>query len=192
MNENLLILAVITVLSLVPAYILYRFLPSNTIVNGPFQGLTVQLTGAFGGFFLVMLALFGFYHTLPDRTAGIGDQEWTVRGKLQTPITNLSDLQLSVRPATTQIDEDGTFVMRMLAPLNQGKPDLPTLIVQHPLYETLNVHFPVAGGPAPDCASQVNEKQHTIDVPQDCLHLVQKQAAPATAFVTNLESVPGK
>jgi len=189
-NNNLVVLAAAVLLPLIPAYILYRFLPSNTLVNGPFQGLTVSLTGAFGGYFLVMLAVFGFYHTLPDNS-NPGDEVWTIRGKIQNPVTNLSDLQLSVRPATTQIDEDGTFSLRTLVPLNNGKPQLPTLILQHPLYETLNVHFPVAGAPPPECATQLNEKDKTIDIPQNCLNLTKKEDAQPT-FVSKLESVPEK
>src|SRR5690349_13472771 len=108
MTENLLVLAAVVLLPLVPACILYRFLPSNTIVNGPFQGLNLQLTGAFGGYFLVLLAAFGFYHTLPDNHQPETEEIWTLRGKVPALVTNSNDLQLSVRPASTQIDEDGT------------------------------------------------------------------------------------
>ena len=191
MTDNLLILAAVVLLPLIPAFILYRFLPSNTMVNGPFQGLTVQLTGAFGGYFLVMLGVFGFYQTLPNNDQS-GDEVWTIIGRLQTPVTNLGDLQLSVRPASTQIDEDGTFKMRILVPRNQGKPELPTLIVQHPLYETVNVHFPVPGAPRPDCMTQLNDKDKTIVIPQDCLHLTKKEDSTPGAFVTKLESLPEK
>jgi hypothetical protein len=161
------------------------------MVKGPFQGLTVQLTGAFGGYFLVMLAVFAFYQTLPADTNRT-DEVWTIRGKLQTPIADPGDIQIAVRPASTQIDEDGTFMMRILVPLDQGTPQLPTLIVQHPSYETLNVHFPAPGAPPPDCTSQINAKDKTIDIPEGCLHLTPKEAAPANTFVSKLESVPEK
>jgi len=191
MANNLLVLLAVVLLPLIPACILYRFLPSDTMVKGPFQGLTVQLTGAFGGYFLVMLGVFGFYHTLPAIDQS-GDEAWTISGRLQTPITNLSDLQLSVRPATTQIDEDGTFKMRVLVSRDQGKPELPTLIVQHPLYETVNVHFPDPGAPPLDCTTQVDDKDKTITIPSDCLHLTKKEDPPPNSFVTKLESVPEK
>jgi hypothetical protein len=77
---------------------LYRFLPSNTVVNGPFQGLNVNLTGAFGGYFLVLLEVFAFYRTLPAYDKS-GNEVWTIRGKLPESIPHLtSDVQLSVRP----------------------------------------------------------------------------------------------
>jgi hypothetical protein len=189
MTENLLVLAAVVLLPLVPACILYRFLPSNTIVNGPFQGLNLQLTGAFGGYFLVLLAAFGFYHTLPDNHQPETEEIWTLRGKVPALVTNSNDLQLSVRPASTQIDEDGTFTMQILVPRRQGRLQLPTLIVQHPLYETVNVHFPVPGGLPIDCKIQNDEKNRTIDIPQDCLRLTKKDEATNSIFVTRVESI---
>ena len=45
---------------LVPAYILYKTLPAETSVSGPFQGLKINLSGAFGGYFLLVLIAFAF------------------------------------------------------------------------------------------------------------------------------------
>ncbi len=41
--------AIVVLLPILPALILYRALPSNTVVRGPFKGLTVHLTGALVG-----------------------------------------------------------------------------------------------------------------------------------------------
>lgn len=45
---------------LIPAYILYKTLPAETSVKGPFQGLKINLSGAFGGYFLLVLIAFAF------------------------------------------------------------------------------------------------------------------------------------
>ena len=45
---------------LIPAYILYKTLPAETSVSGPFQGLKINLSGAFGGYFLLVLIAFAF------------------------------------------------------------------------------------------------------------------------------------
>jgi len=45
---------------LIPAYILYKTLPAETSVTGPFQGLKINLSGAFGGYFLLVLIAFAF------------------------------------------------------------------------------------------------------------------------------------
>ncbi len=48
-------------LPIIPAYILYKSLPSEAQVDGPFKGLNIKLTGAFGGYFLlVMISIAAF------------------------------------------------------------------------------------------------------------------------------------
>ena len=188
MFEKILILATAILLPIIPAYFLYKNLPSKILVKGPFQGLTVQLTGAFGGYFLVMLATFVFYHTLPDNSPKGLEEVWTIRGKLPSSVPNVhKDTLLSARPPSTQIDEDGTFTMRILAPNNQ--PELPTLVVQHPLYKTENIHFP----PRADCSTlNVNRKDKTVDIPAPCLHLTKLSELPEANFTTLVEPVQEK
>ncbi|MDB5207839.1 MAG: hypothetical protein JWR72_2914 [Flavisolibacter sp.] len=49
-------LAAILFLPVIPAYILYKFLPaSDTDVSGPYQGLSIKLKGAFAGYFLLVI-----------------------------------------------------------------------------------------------------------------------------------------
>jgi hypothetical protein len=51
-----LILAAILIVPLVPAFIIYKFLPaSDTDVSGPYQGLSLKLKGAFAGYFLLVI-----------------------------------------------------------------------------------------------------------------------------------------
>ena len=53
--ELIYLLAAVLLLPLAPAYLLYRTLPSDTGVTGPFMGLSIQLSGAFAGYFLLVL-----------------------------------------------------------------------------------------------------------------------------------------
>lgn len=57
MTDNFyLALAAILILPIIPAYILYKFLPaSDTDVSGPYKGLNVKLKGAFAGYFLLVI-----------------------------------------------------------------------------------------------------------------------------------------
>lgn len=55
MIENVIYLAAILLIPVVPAFILYRYLPSGTSVSGPFKGLNINLKGSFAGFFLLVL-----------------------------------------------------------------------------------------------------------------------------------------
>ena len=58
-NGYILELAAILILPMIPAFVLYKSLPSRTKVSGPFKGLDISLTGAFGGYFLLVLLALG-------------------------------------------------------------------------------------------------------------------------------------
>lgn len=58
--DLLVYLLAILLLPLIPAFILYKTLPAETNVKGPFKGLTINLSGAFAGYFLLVLIALGF------------------------------------------------------------------------------------------------------------------------------------
>src|SRR5882724_11224112 len=47
-------------LPLTPAFVLFKKLPSQAIVKGPFKGLNLQLSGAFAGYFTLALIMQGY------------------------------------------------------------------------------------------------------------------------------------
>lgn len=57
MTDNFfLVLTAILIIPLMPAFIIYKFLPaSDTDVSGPYQGLSLKLKGAFAGYFLLVI-----------------------------------------------------------------------------------------------------------------------------------------
>lgn len=56
MDNFFLVLAAILIIPLIPAFIIYKFLPaSDTDVSGPYQGLSLKLKGAFAGYFLLVI-----------------------------------------------------------------------------------------------------------------------------------------
>lgn len=60
MTDNFyLVLTILLLLPLVPAYIIYKFLPvgkaEDTDLSGPFSGLSLKLKGAFAGYFLLVV-----------------------------------------------------------------------------------------------------------------------------------------
>src|SRR5215813_3133339 len=60
MLDNIAYIAAAILFPVLPAYILYKALPARTSVKGPFKGLNIQLSGAFGGYFLLVLAVLSF------------------------------------------------------------------------------------------------------------------------------------
>lgn len=60
MSLSILYLLASFLVPLLPAYILYKTLPAETKVSGPFKGLNINLSGAFDGYFLLVLIAFAF------------------------------------------------------------------------------------------------------------------------------------
>ena len=66
MTDNFFLsLATILLLPLIPAFIIYKFLPeSSTDVSGPYQGLSLKLKGAFAGYFLLVIVGLALQYTV--------------------------------------------------------------------------------------------------------------------------------
>src|SRR5438128_4742058 len=66
MTDNFfLILAAILIIPVIPAFIIYKFLPSSdTDVSGPYQGLSLKLKGAFAGYFLLVIVGLALQYTV--------------------------------------------------------------------------------------------------------------------------------
>ena len=94
-----LVTGTVVLLPLVPAYILFKFLPSEAGADGPYSGLSLRLKGAFAAYFVVLLAVMSFFHTLPSNEVEL----WTIKGKVAAlGVDNVSDLRISIVPDQSQ------------------------------------------------------------------------------------------
>jgi hypothetical protein len=120
MSENpIVILSVLALLPLVPAILLFKFLPGGeTNVEGPLAGLKVKLGGAFGGYVALTVFLATFYaHSLkPDDNAL---DTWTVIGDVQRPMW--SEISCKVSPPLN-IDPGNHFEWQIPVPKNSKLP----------------------------------------------------------------------
>lgn len=125
---------VIVLLPLVPAFILYRLLPGQTDVQGPWHGLKIKLTGAFGGYFLLVITLLIAAARLPTYDV------WTVHGRMHltdqaTGLFDESTLRFTVKPPGLAVQPDGRFRLTLFrVPDPSGHPQLPMVIVEMPGY----------------------------------------------------------
>jgi hypothetical protein len=139
-NTFVYVLAAVLLLPLIPAFLLYKFLPSKTNVSGPFKGLTLKLTGAFGGYFLLVLISVGvFFPLLKNDQAKVIEQQNEKIKQLENTISNhqqwvMKGYIVSTSPKQTKVffDESGAnfwetgeFAMNFNAELDKGKPLLP-------------------------------------------------------------------
>jgi len=144
MIENLIYITMLVLLPIIPAYILYKTLPSRAIVSGPFKGLNIQLSGAFGGYFVVLLVMLSFFYTcLKPLTTQY--EIWTITGNIAyKPVAtspNVRSTVVFIRPPQPVINEDGSFDIKI--PVKREPTGVRklfgTLIVDYEGYEVQNV-----------------------------------------------------
>jgi len=138
MIQHISILASILLLPMLPAYILFKTLPSSSAtVSGPLQGLQLKLGGAFGGYFAVAL-LAVYAHSIWSPAPAY--QVWTVSGNLVddhgTPIELTDPNYVSLTPATLQIAPGGFFQATFFtSPSPGGSEAFPLLSFKLPNFE---------------------------------------------------------
>lgn len=133
-TEIIIYIVVTIILPILPAYILYKILPSGeTIVRGPFKGLDIQLTGAFAGYFLIILVVFGFIELRVRERCQI----WQVSGYVvleddSSPLET-KNILVSEQPPSGKVNEDGSFKVNILVKQGAtGELEWPMLIFDHP------------------------------------------------------------
>jgi hypothetical protein len=179
MDMDFSVILVLTAVLLLPglcAYALYSRLPSKTVVTGPFKGLDVQLTGAFAGYFLLVLVSAGFLilHSAEYET-------WLVRGKIQLasggPAARAQEAVITFKPRLFEVNDDGTFYT--VLPVPKGiTSSVTTMQIERPPYgaatilltaDTLPATLGVAYG------VQFDSARHTIQITD----VVELPAPPA-------------
>ncbi len=143
-------LAMVMLLPLIPAVVLYWLLPSDAWVEGPLKGWKIHLTGAFAAYFALFLATsgvaYGHMKPLRDRIADLEVENATLRGQYQTwtvvlnrtgldktgnnPFNRL--IHVVVHPPDAQPGEDGILSFPLVVPRDaSGQPVFPMLTLTY-------------------------------------------------------------
>lgn len=137
-------LSAILFLPVLPAYLLYRLLPSTISVRGPFKGLTLNLTGAFAGYFLLVLISLAFtYESLSPSKPNY--EIWKIQGRVQAKaissrtreeIIDTAGMTIGITPPSYSIGSKGDFAMTVIVVPGhvEGKRQFPTLVFNRPGY----------------------------------------------------------
>lgn len=169
---------------LIPAYILFRTLPGDAFVNGPFKGLDINLSGAFAGYFILVLISVGI-STVSKPSEKPVEEDWTVTGTVAYDKGNVENLSSQTRllliPPRPSVSRDGEYVVSFKLPSGISKKDLPNLVFDLPGYKM--VQIPLSGEAAPyqQQAYKVEIAQHHIEVSPVMLEPEQPQAAAVAA-----------
>lgn len=132
LSPGLVVLLVIIIAPIIPSYLLFKFLPSTAVGSGPFQGLRVNLSGGFAGYFLVLLML------LPIRGSFITSYDkWTVTGRIVDADGNiikyLDPRFVTYSGRSMKSDQSGNFTLEFVT-TSDGEYSFPDLYIHLPGY----------------------------------------------------------
>ena len=138
--ENIIYIVIIVILPIIPAYVLFKKLPSTAIATGPFHGLNLNLSGAFAGYFIVVLVVSAsvtFFYQKPRYDM------WTIKGSILLDKSETGadarNANLSIQPPKQTIFPDGGFEF-VNVPYKKGDA-LPSIIVAKDGYGLATAHL---------------------------------------------------
>ena len=176
-TANLIYIAAAVLLPLIPAYVLYKTLPVGANYGGPLGSMKIKLSGAFAGYFALVIIVFGFLYSRPKSCPAVEPcpacpkqryTVYTVRGVL-APIPGESSFaytNISLRPRA-EILENGYFQFEV--PVDKDTALIRSLEITHKGFKPEVVHL--TDTPALDVAYPVkfDDQAKTIQIQKDIL-----------------------
>jgi hypothetical protein len=195
-DQNLLMLICIVLLPMIPAYLLFKALPSQGSLSGPLKGLNIKLGGAFAGYFPVLMLII-YTKTLWATPPPPQIQVWEVVGKLMdendTAIEIIDAKSIAVVPATYQVLKEGKFQLKINTSVGpSGEPEYPTLNITVPNFREVSVPLEPADPNDPNVKVTVDKGKRRITFDRIRLKSVPvpPYAPPAAQLLAPLP--PGK
>lgn len=142
MRVDLSYMLVILLLPILPAFLLFRFLPSTASVEGPMKGLSLKFGGAFGGYIAAVLIAWQIAGSL---LAPTWSDNWNVVAHIQFDPSAagsppIGEVAVVVRPPSAAIDPGGTVQMPVSIPrVAQSALGIQRLIVSYDGYAPVTV-----------------------------------------------------
>jgi hypothetical protein len=178
-SSFLFIFLIIFLLPLIPAFLLYKFLPSKSTASGPFKGLNIKLSGAFAGYFILLLFASGIAFPLlkneqqtkiDELTAELNQlkgsvQEWKMIGSVSSSIPEQTKLfydEEHVSFAST-----GDFDVKLYCDVEDGKPKLPKALCffnKADGYKVININRETKPADLASFNVSFNDSLHQINI----------------------------
>jgi len=120
--NTLMTIAGVLIIPLIPAFVIYKFLPSKTVVKGPFKGLHVNLTGAFSGYFLLVIISLGFTYSSINND---------LKSELIKSKTEVNDLNARIDQLNREISKEKTKYQpwKMFGIIDSKSPEMTKIFV---------------------------------------------------------------
>jgi hypothetical protein len=135
---SILVLSITVLLPIVPAYLLFRVLPSTGGLKGKLHGMEIKLGGAFAGYFAVLLLIFYEHNIIfappPPPVAFVWHLSGQVLDEKGTAV-DLDTKDFQFAPPTVQTFHDGNFTLTIpTEPEQGGGTRFPLLVISHNRY----------------------------------------------------------
>jgi len=177
----------------VPAYAMFKWLPSDATATGPLGGLKWKLGGAFAGYFAIVLISLQpvtkaanlsldeqkarAEQDLAERKASaeaaqadLGER-WTISGQIRKPDGSIPfETKFVTQPPLGETRDNGTFSVEVLLPRRKSNDDQPPdLLIKNEGFLTVQVTLPwddtpSTDQPPPKYSATRNPKTHTIKI----------------------------
>jgi hypothetical protein len=179
MSNQLVVLSVLVLLPLIPAFLLFKLLPSRAVVKGPLAGFNVALGGAFAGYVALTVFVATYYaQNLRPQTY----RTWVVSGQLEFPAGERPPIRWDVGPPMLQLDASNRFYFQI--PVADGS-DLPDLVLEASGYPVKSVKLSAnARYGAANYKKNINIKEAKVEF-EDPIVFEKPTAAPAYSPSTN-------
>jgi hypothetical protein len=205
MFNDLTYIAAVVLIPLIPAFLLYKFLRSGrTSVGGPFRGLDIKLSGAFAGYFLMVLVVSSFVVFLIRQKPipippAYQYEVYTVQGQVELQPADTSaerldyrNVTLSLQPPPSAVKTDGSFSFEIPVKRGQiGEPEFPDLLLGYnePNFELRTVHLDEKSPYDQDFQVTYNKERKTIIIAPR-IQLTQKAAYGSSTPDTKPSEIP--
>jgi hypothetical protein len=178
-------LCFVILLPIIPAFILFKALPATGSVDGKLQGLEIKLSGAFAGYFAVVLLIIANHTVLIP----VQFKMWTVVGQVVDengqPIDPLAYKNISLQPNPLTPISPGMFTLTFYSPTSSTGTS-PTLSISQDDYRTVCYSLDQTMPQAPGCSKDVTVTGNTVDVGK----VVLKKLPPYPDSLPPLNSTP--
>ncbi|MGB0064026.1 MAG: hypothetical protein WBP85_06225 [Terracidiphilus sp.] len=166
LNSPFAILAGMVLLPLIPSMLLFKLLPSTAVVGGPFHGFRIDLSGAFGSYFILLVLILSTKNNVWDPPPAY--QVWTVKGTVTdsngAPIAPLDSGDISLLPPSLQESNAWFTIDVPVKTLQGGSPDYPTIAFAHAGYQPVQFTLdPKAAYPA-GVSVNFNSTAHEVQI----------------------------
>jgi hypothetical protein len=129
--------------------------------------LKIQLSGAFGGYFLLVLVIIGFISTRP-RQPDPRHEVWKVTGKMKFDNSwtdkEIENLQLSLIPGNQRIYPNGDFEMLVAPEVAEGKLKFPKLLIRQDGFQIVTIDLDDSEGTYGQLSQAVSKDFRTKDL----------------------------